>query len=164
MCNSLAIKTEASGSLFTGSQSLELAMERRKARRQLPEIVMQSWRPEEEEVKMVLVVNTELGMGRGKVAAQCGHAAVACFKEALAEQPALVAAWERVGQTKVVVRGGGEESLLGVSRAGRQAGLVVAEVRDAGRSQVEAGSLTVVGIGPASNQLVDKVAGKLKLL
>lgn len=50
-------------------------MERRK---KLPEIVMESWH-REEEVKMVLVVNTELGMGKGKVAAQCGHAAVACF-------------------------------------------------------------------------------------
>ena len=138
------------------------AMEKRKGRKQLPEIVMESWQPEE--VKMVLVVNTELGMGRGKVAAQCGHAAVACFKAALAEQPELVAAWERVGQAKVVVRGGGEEGLLGVSKTARQAGLLVAEVRDAGRSQVEAGSLTVVGLGPANNQLVDKVAGKLKLL
>ena len=124
---------------------------------------MESWQ-REEEVKMVLVVNTELGMGKGKVAAQCGHAAVACFKAALVEKPQLVAAWERTGQTKVVVRGGGEESLLAVSKAGRQAGMVVAEVRDAGRSQVEAGSLTLVGLGPANNLLIDKVAGKLKLL
>ena len=132
-------------------------------RMKLPEIVMESWH-REEEVKMVLVVNTELGMGKGKVAAQCGHAAVACFKAALVEEPQLVAAWERTGQTKVVVRGGGEESLLAVSLAGRQAGMVVAEVRDAGRSQVEAGSLTVIGLGPANNLLIDKVAGKLKLL
>ena len=124
---------------------------------------MESWQ-REEEVKMVLVVNTELGMGKGKVAAQCGHAAVACFKAALVEEPQLVAAWERTGQTKVVVRGGGEESLLAVSKAGRQAGMVVAEVRDAGRSQVKAGSLTLVGLGPANNLLIDKVAGKLKLL
>jgi peptidyl-tRNA hydrolase len=54
--------------------------------------------------------------------------------------------------------------LLGVSKAARQTGLLVAEVRDAGRSQVEAGSLTVVGLGPANNQLLDKVVGKLKLL
>ena len=135
-------------------------MERRK---KLPEIVMESWQ-REEEVKMVLVVNTELGMGKGKVAAQCGHAAVACFKAGLMEEPQLVAAWERTGQTKVVVRGGGEESLLAVSKAGRQAGMVVSEVRDAGRSQVEAGSLTLVGLGPANNLLIDKVAGKLKLL
>ena len=135
-------------------------MERRK---KLPEIVMESWQPVEE-VEMVLVVNTELGMGKGKVAAQCGHAAVACFKAALVEEPQLVATWERTGQTKVVVRGGGEESLLAVSKAGRQAGMVVAEVRDAGRSQVKAGSLTVIGLGPANNLLIDKVAGKLKLL
>ena len=135
-------------------------MERRK---KLPEIVMESWQPVEE-VEMVLVVNTELGMGKGKVAAQCGHAAVACFKAGLMEEPQLVAAWERTGQTKVVVRGGGEESLLAVSLAGRQAGMVVAEVRDAGRSQVEASSLTVIGLGPANNLLIDKVAGKLKLL
>ena len=142
-------------------------MERKKGnmerRKKLPEIVMESWH-REEEVKMVLVVNTELGMGKGKVAAQCGHAAVACFKAALVEEPQLVATWERSGQTKVVVRGGGEESLLAVSKAGRQAGMLVAEVRDAGRSQVEAGSLTVIGLGPANNLLIDKVAGKLKLL
>ena len=79
-------------------------------RRKLPEIVMESWEPAEE-VKMVLVVNTELGMGRGKVAAQCGHAAVACFKAALAEEPQLVAAWEKGGQKKVVLRGGGDGCL-----------------------------------------------------
>ena len=99
-------------------------------RRKLPEIVMESWEPAEE-VKMVLVVNTELGMGRGKVAAQCGHAAIACFKAALAEEPQLVAAWEKGGQKKVVLRGGGDEGLLAVSKAGKQAGMVVAEVRDA---------------------------------
>ena len=54
--------------------------------------------------------------------------------------------------------------MLAVSLAGRQAGMVVAEVRDAGRSQVEASSLTVIGLGPANNRLIDKVAGKLKLL
>ena len=97
-------------------------MEKRKGRKPLPEIVMERWQPEE--VKMVLVVNTELGMGRGKVAAQCGHAAVACFKAALAEQPQIVDAWERVGQTKVVVRGGGEEGLLGVSKAARQGEII----------------------------------------
>ena len=90
-------------------------MERRK---KLPEIVMESWH-REEEVKMVLVVNTELGMRKGKVAAQCGHAAVACFKADLVEEPQLVAVWERSGQTKVVVRGGGEESLLAMSKVSK---------------------------------------------
>ena len=103
--------------------------------RNLPEIVMDAWQPEE--VKMVLVVNTELKMGVGKIAAQCGHGAVACYKLGVEEQSQVVAAWERAGQKKVVVRGGGEEALVNLGRAARMAGLVVAEVRDAGRSQVK---------------------------
>ena len=31
--------------------------------------------------KMVLCVNQELGMGKGKLAAQCCHAAVGCYSE-----------------------------------------------------------------------------------
>ena len=104
-------------------------------RRNLPEIVMDAWQPEE--VKMVLVVNTELKMGVGKIAAQCGHGALACYKLGIEEQSQVVAAWERAGQKKVVVRGGGEEALVNLGRAARMAGLVVAEVRDAGRSQVK---------------------------
>ena len=104
-------------------------------RRNLPEIVMDAWQPEE--VKMVLVVNTELKMGVGKIAAQCGHGALACYKLGVEEQPRVVAAWERAGQKKGVVRGGGEEALVNLGRAARMARLVVAEVRDAGRSQVK---------------------------
>ena len=40
---------------------------------------------------------------------------------------------------------------------------MVAEVRDAGRTQVEAGSLTVVGIGPGPSLVVDTITKGLKL-
>ena len=33
-----------------------------------------------EEQKLVLVVRTDLGMTKGKIAAQCSHATLACFK------------------------------------------------------------------------------------
>ena len=67
--------------------------------------------------KMVLVVRTDLGMTKGKVAAQCAHAAVMCYKKvailfcllpgtdfllkALADQPKVLSSWETLGQTKV---------------------------------------------------------------
>lgn len=41
----------------------------------------------DEEHKLVLVVRSDLGMGKGKVAAQCGHATLACYKRAVQCMP-----------------------------------------------------------------------------
>lgn len=40
----------------------------------------------------------------------------------------------------------------------------VVSIRDAGRTQVPSGSLTVVAVGPARLADVDKITGHLKLL
>jgi PTH2 family peptidyl-tRNA hydrolase len=37
-------------------------------------------------------------------------------------------------------------------------------VRDAGRTEVEAGSVTVLAVGPATAELIDMVTGELRLL
>ena len=39
------------------------------------------------ENKMVFAVRSDLGMTKGKVAAQCAHAAVNCYKKALVKTP-----------------------------------------------------------------------------
>jgi len=113
--------------------------------------------------KMVLVVRTDLGMQKGKIAAQCAHAAVMCYKKALAEQPKVLSCWETLGQTKVCLKVGSEEELLHLAGLAREAGLVNAVVRDAGRTQVEAGSFTVLGIGPAPISQVEVITGHLRL-
>ncbi|KAG0282670.1 hypothetical protein BGZ98_006664, partial [Dissophora globulifera] len=41
----------------------------------------------QEEYKMVLVVRSDLGMGKGKAAAQCCHATLANYKELLKKSP-----------------------------------------------------------------------------
>lgn len=43
-------------------------------------------------------------------------------------------------------------------------GLTAEIIADAGRTQIEAGSHTVLGIGPAPKSVVDAVTGHLKLL
>jgi len=43
-------------------------------------------------------------------------------------------------------------------------GLPSFAVRDAGRTQVAAGSLTVLAIGPAGRSAIDNVTGHLRLL
>jgi len=113
--------------------------------------------------KMVLVVRTDVGMAKGKAAAQCAHAAVMCYKKALREAPEMLARWEAQGVTKVCVKVDSEESMLALAGEAREAGLVYGVVRDAGRTQVETGTMTVLGIGPAPVDVVHQITGHLKL-
>ncbi len=114
--------------------------------------------------KMALVVRTDLGMGRGKACAQCAHAAVACYSQARSEAPALLRQWELFGQKKVALKApGGEGELRELWTAAREAGLVARVVRDAGETQLDAGTATVLGVGPGPDAVVDKVTGHLKL-
>lgn len=53
-----------------------------------------------EQCKLVLVVRTDLKMTPGKIAAQCGHATLACYKALVKKNPKLVTHWERTGYCK----------------------------------------------------------------
>ncbi|KFZ05844.1 hypothetical protein V501_07973 [Pseudogymnoascus sp. VKM F-4519 (FW-2642)] len=116
-----------------------------------------------EECKLVLVVRTDLGMTKGKIAAQCGHAVLACYKSSLRTNPYL-RAWERGGQAKIAVQINSEAGIEELAAKAKAAGLVAEVVCDAGRTQIAAGSMTVLGVGPGKRSLVDQVTGGLKLL
>ena len=113
-------------------------------------------------VKLALVVRTDLGMGRGKIAAQAAHAAVASVLRTHAT-PAF-AAWLREGQPKVVLKVSGETELRELCLAAEAADLPVEVIHDAGRTQVEPGTATCCAIGPAPVEEIDRVAGELSLL
>ena len=111
------------------------------------------------DLKQVLVIRTDLDMGKGKMAAQAAHAAVAA-----ADKSSYKADWLRQGGQKTVVKVGSEQELIEILLAAKQAGLPVTMVEDAGRTQIAAGTRTAVGIGPAPGKDIDKITGKLKLL
>ena len=112
-------------------------------------------------MKLALVVRTDLGMGRGKIAAQVAHAAVTA---ALASRDADLAAWLGEGQPKVVLKVPTGERLLDVARQALHDGLPVEVVHDAGRTQVAPGTATCCAIGPADSERVDRVTAGLPLL
>ncbi|XP_034946084.1 peptidyl-tRNA hydrolase 2, mitochondrial-like [Chelonus insularis] len=114
------------------------------------------------EYKMVLVVRTDLKMGKGKIAAQCCHAAVSNYKSARKYKD-LLAGWEDCGQKKIAVKVDSLEDLHTVASCARSRGLIVNVIADAGHTQVAAGSHTVCGIGPGPSNLIDEVTGHLKL-
>ncbi|PIA13551.1 peptidyl-tRNA hydrolase [Coemansia reversa NRRL 1564] len=116
-----------------------------------------------EDMKMVLVIRTDLGMTKGKIAAQCSHATLACYKQGIKKDPTTIKAWEWTGQTKVTLKCSSEEELLELQNTARSNGLISQSICDAGRTQIVAGSRTVLGIGPGPAAVVDRVTGHLSL-
>jgi PTH2 family peptidyl-tRNA hydrolase len=113
-------------------------------------------------VKLALVVRTDLGMGRSKIASQAAHAAVVA---ALASYGgADFETWLGDGQPKVVLRVSTGEHLLEVVRQARAGGLPVHVVQDAGRTQVRPGTVTCCAVGPAASHRIDAVTAALPLL
>ena len=66
----------------------------------------------EERYKMVMVVNTALGMTKGKIAAQCCHGCLGAYKKAPKD---VIDIWSSQGQMKIAVKGQNEDDLRLVS-------------------------------------------------
>jgi len=115
--------------------------------------------------KLVLVVRNDLGMSKGKVAAQCSHASVECYKAALQYKPQMAKMWQITGQKKIVVSiGNGEKGLTELSKVAKSHKVLSCIINDAGATEVKAGTPTVIGIGPDRSDIIDKITGHLKLI
>ena len=123
-----------------------------------------------EEVKMVLVARTDLGMGKGKIAAQCSHATLANYialqeaSSSAATTHPIVARWQRHGQPKIVTQVSSLDALEELQARAMSLGLAASVIHDAGRTQIAAGSATVLAVGPGPKSVVDQISGGLKLL
>lgn len=120
----------------------------------------QEW-PKDRRMKQVVVVNQALNLPPGKMAAQVAHAAVGGFLHADRDRQV---GWLEAGMPKIVLRCDTEEALLALHAQAQAAGLATMLVRDAGRTVVEAGTATCVGIGPDEAAKIDAVTGALSLV
>ncbi len=111
--------------------------------------------------KQAIILRADLKMGKGKLVAQGAHACVDALGKA---SPDAVEKWKRGGMEKICLKVTGERELLQVFQDAKKLKLPASLIRDAGRTQIEQGTLTAVAIGPAEETEVDKVTGKLKLL
>ncbi|KAJ6914974.1 peptidyl-tRNA hydrolase 2 [Populus alba x Populus x berolinensis] len=118
----------------------------------------------DKELKMVFVVRQDLKMGAGKIASQCAHAATGMYAEMIYSHRILLRQWEQSGQPKIVVTCKNQQEMNKIREAAENIGLPTFVVADAGRTQVSAGSKTVLAVGPGPKESVDSVTGKLRLL
>lgn len=111
-------------------------------------------------MKQAIAARSDLGMGSGKLAAQVAHASLSAYEKA---DPSVRDSWRGDGQMKVVLKVDGERAVHELADRGRRAGLPVAVIRDAGRTQLDPGTVTAIGIGPADDDEVDRITGELSL-
>lgn len=116
------------------------------------------------ELKQVIVVRTDIKMGKGKLASQVAHAAVSSFYETLNQKKELAENWINEGQKKVVLKVKGLNELMDIYEKVKRSNLNVVLIADKGLTQIPEGTITCIGIGPDFSEKIDKITSHLKLL
>jgi PTH2 family peptidyl-tRNA hydrolase len=113
------------------------------------------------EYKQCIVTRDDLKISKGKFAVQVAHAAISAADWSTKDD---VKKWKEGGQKKVVLKVPTLEDLYVVKENARCQGLSTALIQDAGLTEIPPGTVTVLGIGPAKEELIDKVTRDLKLV
>lgn len=114
--------------------------------------------------KQVVVVRADLRMSVGKTAAQASHAAVSAAEQTRKERSKWWGEWMNEGQRKIIVKVDSEEALSELKSKAKALALPYALVKDMGLTELEPGTTTALGIGPAPSELMDRITRKLPLL
>ena len=114
-------------------------------------------------LKQAIIIRSDLGMGKGKMAGQCAHASVSAYSLTLSREKEDAREWEDEGQKKIVLKVSGEGELLSLYEKMKRE-VPCALIRDAGKTQLEPGTITCFGAGPAEESVINKYTKDLKLL
>lgn len=118
----------------------------------------------EERYKMVIVTRKDLKISKGKLAAQVAHAAVDCVLFTKKHNPEWFKKWQREGGKKAIVKVENEEEFYQLKEKAKTLDIASKIVEDAGHTEIPPGTKTVLGLGPAPSNLIDKLTGNLSLL
>jgi PTH2 family peptidyl-tRNA hydrolase len=112
-------------------------------------------------MKQAILIRTDLKMDKGKIASQCSHASVGAYLKAREHDKKK---WKKEGMKKIVLKVSSEKELKDFYKLAKKEKLPCDLIRDAGLTQIEPGTITALGIGPADDKKIDKITSKLKLL
>ena len=114
--------------------------------------------------KLVIVVRKDIRLSPGKMAVQVAHAAVTCALESKSKKTRWFKDWYDEGQKKVVVKADRKEDLFFLKERAGALGITTSLIKDAGKTEIEPGTITCLGIGPGPTPEIDKVTGDLSLM
>lgn len=116
------------------------------------------------EYKQVMVARKDLEMSPGKLAVQVAHGSLSAAERARVENPEWFEKWWKERQKKIVVEINSEEELKDLKKKAENLGIPNDLIFDAGLTELEPDTPTVLGVGPGPNEEIDKVTGDLSLL
>ncbi|KAH9411627.1 peptidyl-tRNA hydrolase [Ordospora pajunii] len=116
---------------------------------------------EKGEYGLVIIVNSDYKMEKGKVLSQVCHG-MSKVMTYLFKNNELRKEWKRNGEAKIVLRGSSAQ-IEHILKDAERKGIRHHAVYDAGRTQVPPGSNTVVVLGPALRDQLTPISGHLKL-
>jgi len=114
--------------------------------------------------KQVIVIRSDLKMGKGKLSAQVAHAAVLATEKARKTRKRVYREWTSTGQAKIVVKVNSLDALLDIHLIAERKGLITSIIEDRGLTQLKSGTISCIGIGPDYSSKIDRITSSLKLL
>jgi peptidyl-tRNA hydrolase, PTH2 family len=124
-----------------------------------------------------ILVNKDVEMGKGKMAAQVGHAAIEGYDLMREEKPELATAWKREGQRKIVLKATKEEikslmkklsivnlDILQINKIAINDTVLYTTIKDFGLTQIPVGTLTCMVIGPDLKSKIEPHVKNFKLM
>jgi len=110
--------------------------------------------------KQAIIVDEDLDLSRGKLAAQVAHASLGAYRKSSTN---IQNKWERQGEKKVVLAAD-DKSLQDLLRKAERNKITAHIVKDAGRTEIKPGTTTALGLGPEKESKIDTITGSLKLI
>ncbi len=118
--------------------------------------------------KQAIIVRVDLGMSKGKLAAQSAHASLDAALKVMQQDKVfktnMFEGWRKEGAKKVVLRVESEQALIKLRDEAVRAALKNSLIKDAGMTELPSGTITAVGIGPDEEKKIDKITENLNAL
>ncbi len=110
--------------------------------------------------KQAILLRKDLEMSTGKLVAQGSHASLGAYQQSGSDERD---SWVSQGQKKIVLEAS-EKQLKNKMQKAEEMNITYFKVKDAGHTEVEPGTVTALGIGPAEEKKLDKITSDLPLL
>ncbi|MEM4260602.1 MAG: peptidyl-tRNA hydrolase Pth2 [Candidatus Woesearchaeota archaeon] len=111
--------------------------------------------------KQVIIVRQDLKLPKGKLAVQVAHASISAMEKSNKDK---INKWKSEGMKKVVLKVKDLDELMYFFELASNYKIISALITDAGKTTVNPGTVTCLGLGPEREEILDKLTGQLKML